>query len=290
MQRRLRRSWEAGRVETENLKWNAESKKVKKFSLSVVVILIGGLVQAHEFWLQPAKYRYQIGEEMKVDFMVGESFTGEFWNLNRHKAEKVELHRTSGVKDLSKDIKLTKGNNLTVKLDQEGTYFIAMNSNDAYLEMEATAFNDYIKEDGLDYILSERKKLNQLDRPSKEFYTRYAKLMVQVGEKRDNTFKKMIGLRYEIVPDLNPYDLKTGDYLQCKVFYEGKPAAHALVKVWSKIKDTTFLQNIYTEKDGSIRFPISTSGEWMVSSVRMIKSEKDGADYHSLWTSLVFGI
>jgi uncharacterized GH25 family protein len=263
---------------------------MKRYIALTIVLITALLANAHEFWLQPKKYRYQIGDEVKVDFMVGESFTGEFWDLNRHKAEKVDLYRASGLKNLSKEIKSTKGNNLSLRADQEGTYLIAMQSNDAYLEMEAAAFNDYLKEDGLDNILSERKKLNQLERPSKEFYTRYAKLMVQVGEKKDDTFRKMIGLRYEIVPDQNPYALKTGDYLQCKVFFEGKPAPHTLVKVWSKIKDTTFLQNIYTEKDGSIRFPISTSGEWMVSSVRMIKSEREGADYHSLWTSLVFGI
>jgi len=263
---------------------------VKKFSLSFSVILLAGLVQAHEFWLQPKKYRYKIGEELKVDFMVGENFTGEYWDLNRHKAEKVELHRASGVKDFTKDVKSTKGNNLSIKTDQEGTYLLAMQSNAAYIEMEANEFNAYLKEDGLDNILDERKKQNQWEKPSAEFYSRYAKLMVQVGEMRDDTFKKKIGLRYEIVPDQNPYTLKTGDHLQCKVYFEGKPVPHALVKVWSKIKDTTFLQNIYTEKDGSIQFPISTSGEWMVSSVKMIKSEKEGAEYHSLWASLVFGI
>ena len=134
------------------------------------------------------------------------------------------------------------------------------------------------------------KKLNQLDNTGREYYSRFAKLIVQVGEKKDDTFKKLVGLRYEIVPSQNPYLLKTGDYLQCKIFYEGKVVPHALVKIWSKIDNTTFLQNIYTEKDGSVRFPISTSGDWMVSSVKMIKSEKPGAEYHSLWASLVFGI
>jgi uncharacterized GH25 family protein len=177
-----------------------------------------------------------------------------------------------------------------MKADQEGTYLLALQSNADYIEMEAKEFNAHLKEDGLDNVLDERKKLNQVEKPSTEFYTRYAKLLVQVGEKKDDTFIKKIGLRYEIVPEQNPYTLKTGDYLSCKVFYEGKPAPHTLVKVWSKIKDTTFLQNIYTENDGSIRFPISTSGEWMVSSVKMIKSEKEGAEYQSLWTSLVFGI
>ncbi len=262
-----------------------------KKTITLTVVLITTLfVNAHEFWLQPKKYRYKIGEEVKVDFMVGEDFTGEFWDLARHKTEKIELYRLNGVKDLGKDVKPTKGNNLVVKVDVEGTYLFAMQSNAAYLEMEANAFNDYLKEDGLDEMLEVRKKLNQLEKPSKEFYTRYAKLLVQAGEKKDDTFNKKVGFRYEIVPDQNPYTLKSGDYLSCKVFFEGKLVPHALVKVWSKINDTTFLQNIYTERDGSIRFPISTSGEWMVSSVKMIQSEKAGAEYHSLWASLVFGI
>jgi uncharacterized GH25 family protein len=269
-----------------------KKEKISFRALPIILVLlfVVSLIDAHEFWLQPKKYRYKLGEEVKVDFMVGESFTGEFWDLSKHKVEKLELHRASALKDIEKEVKSTKGNNLSVKADQEGTYLVAMQSNVAYIETGAKEFNEYLKEDGLDNILYERKKLNQLEKPSTEFYTRYAKLMVQVGEKKDDTFKKKIGLRYEIIPDQNPYLLKTGDQLQCKVLFEGKPAPHALVKVWSKVGDTTFLQNIYTENDGSIRFPISTVGEWMVSSVRMIKSEKEGAEYHSLWTSLVFGI
>jgi len=50
------------------------------------------------------------------------------------------------------------------------------------------------------------------------------------------------------------------------------------------------LQNLFTENDGTVRFPISATGPWMVSSVKMIASEKEGAEYHSLWASLVFGI
>lgn len=264
---------------------------MKKNLLSIVILLVvSSIVQAHEFWLQPKKYRYTIGEEIKLDFRVGESFEGEFWDLQRHKVEKMELHRTSGGKDLLKTVKSTAGNNLTYKADAIGTYLFGMQSNAAYLELEAEKFNDYLKEDGLDYILDARTKTGILNKPSKENYTRFAKLLIQVGDKTDDSFKKIIGLRYEIVPDQNPYLLKAGDYLQCHVYYVGKPAAHALVKIWNKVGNTTFLQNLYTENDGTVRFPISASGPWMISSVHMIASEKTDAEYHSLWASLVFGI
>jgi hypothetical protein len=62
------------------------------------------------------------------------------------------------------------------------------------------------------------------------------------------------------------------------------------VKIWSRLNRTTFLQNIYTEDDGTIKFPVSAQGAWMVSTVIMIPSEIPGAEWHSLWGSLVFGI
>ena len=78
--------------------------------------------------------------------------------------------------------------------------------------------------------------------------------------------------------------------VDCRVMWEGKPEPHAMVKVWSLVGNRIFLQNIYTENDGTIRFPISSYGPWMVSSVKMIPSEKEGADYQSLWASIVFEI
>jgi uncharacterized GH25 family protein len=263
---------------------------MKRLFSTGFVLIIFSLASAHEFWLMPKKFRYAAGEEIKIDLMVGEGFEGEFWDLKRHKVEKLELHRLNGAKDLTKEVKPTEGNNLVYKTDLGGTYLFTLKSNDAYLELGGKEFNAYLEEDGLDYILDQRKKSNSLDKKSTEYYTRFAKLLVQSGDRTDNTFKKVVGLKYEIVPEQNPYDLKVGDYLQCKVLFEGKPAPHTLVKVWSRVRDTSFMQNIYTENDGTIRFPISTTGPWMVSSVRMIASEKEGADYHSLWASLVFGI
>lgn len=263
---------------------------MKKAVATGVILVVAYLVNAHEFWLQPKKFRYRTGEEIKIDLVVGEGFEGEFWDLSRHKVEKLELHRLNGVRDLTKSVKHTAGSNIVYKTDLGGTYLFALKSNDAYIELEGDKFNAYLEEDGLEYILDERKKFGTLNAKSSEYYTRFAKLLVQSGDRTDDTFKKRVGLRYEIVPDQNPYTLNVGDYLQCRVLFEGKPAPHALVKVWNRTHTTTFLQNIYTENDGTIRFPISAVGPWMVSSVKMIHSEKEGAEYHSLWASLVFGI
>jgi uncharacterized GH25 family protein len=267
-----------------------QSRMKIKVGLLLLVMAVSIIGMSHEFWLQPKKFRYQVGEEMNVDFMVGEGFVGEFWDMSRHKVEKLEMLTIGGKRDLLKAVKLTKGKSLSFKFERPGTHLLVMQSNAAYIELEAEKFNAYLKEDGLDDILDERKKFGELNKPSRENYTRFSKLLVQSGNLRDDTYKRKAGLRMEIIPDKNPYALVSGDYLQCQVLFDGKPSAHTLVKVWSHIGEKTFLQNIYTENDGNIKFPISNKGPWMVSSVRMIHSETDPATYHSLWASLVFGV
>lgn len=259
-----------------------------KKKILVLTVLVATLSQAHEFWLQPRKFQYKVGDEMIVDFMVGENFGGEFWDLARHKVERLEIHMGTTVKNLIKDVTPTVGKNLTYKFDREGTHLVALESDFAFIELDAGKFNDYLKEDGIENILAERKKNGTLETGAKEFYKRYAKLIVQSGTKLDGTFRRSAGFRYELFPMTNPASIKSGDYLDCQLMWEGKPVPHTMVKVWSHVGNRIFLQNIYTENDGMIRFPISSPGAWMVSSVRMIPSEKEGADYQSLWSSLVF--
>jgi len=263
---------------------------MKRILILILALAVSTLAQSHEFWLQPKKYRYQVGEEMIVDFRVGENFQGEFWNLQRHKVKRLEMVNRTATENLQNKVKETEGKNISFKFAKQGTHLLVMESNDAYIELEADKFNAYLKEDGLENILDERTKASTLDKASREYYSRFAKLLVQSGDIKDDVYKKNVGSRLEIIPDQNPYAITSGDYLQCQVLFEGKPNAHQLVKVWSFAGNRIFLQNIYTENDGTIKFPLSSKGPWMVSTVKMIHSEKEGADYRSLWASLVFEI
>ena len=257
---------------------------------SSILLALAFASAAEECWLEPEKSRYATGEEIRIDFLTGENFVGGYWDGKQNKAAIVRWLSASGVNDLSKEVKPTRGNNVTLKPVQEGTQMVVMETNTLSREWGAGKFEPYLADNGLDGIVDARRNANVLSQPVRETYTRYAKLLVQTGEKTDDTYKMKAGLRLEIIPEKNPYTLQTGDHLQCRVLYEGKPSPHTLVKVWSRLRRTTFLQNIYTEDDGTIIFPISTKGAWMVSTVKMVPGEKPGVGWHSLWGSLVFGI
>lgn len=261
----------------------------KGISLILLVALIG-LVQAHEFWMLPNKFRFEVGEKIILDFRVGEGFEGDHWDLNQHKVEELIIHNRVGETVLTDKVDKTRGNNLEYAFNNVGTHLIAMQSDASFIEQSSEEFEAYLSEDGLDYIKEEREKLGEQNKTATELYTRYSKLLVQVGDRLDDTYKKPAGLKFEIIPLQNPYALKSGDYLDCKVLYRGNPVNGGLVKVWSHVGNRIFLQNIYTESDGMIRFPISSTGPWMVSSVKMVRSNSPKAEWESMWSSLVFEI
>jgi uncharacterized GH25 family protein len=247
-------------------------------------------VCAHEFWLQPSNFFFKPGEKLFIRFMVGENFMGESWDLKRHRVEKLEHHQFSGIKNLLDSVRDAEKHHLAVSLKNEGTQLIAMQSNNAFIEFEGVKFNEYLKEDGLEDVYAYREKTNTLTKPAKEFYSRYTKLLVQVGEKKDDVYKKVMGFPVEIIPEKNPYALRKGDPVRFKILYQGKPLFGARVKVWNRFDNRTTLQNIYTEKDGTVETRISNPGAWMVSVVKMVPSKLADADWQSYWGSLVFGV
>lgn len=255
----------------------------------LIIFTIGLIVQAHEFWLQPDKFLYQKGEVLKLNFMVGEDFTGERWDLKRHRLVRFDHHAGSYSNGLIEAVVPGEGNNLEIKLEHEGTHLFVMQSNNAFIELEAEKFNAYLKEDGLEDILAYRTKTNTLDKGAREYYQRSAKLLVQAGNKPDETFNKTVGTPIEIIPVTNPYALKQGAEMKFQVVFEGKPLAFTLVKVWNRKDNRTAVQNIYTEKDGTFTTRLSNTGMWMVSCVKMVPAKEAGADWQSYWGSLVFG-
>jgi uncharacterized GH25 family protein len=261
---------------------------MKRVVALLVLAFISVLSQAHEFWLQPQKFFFAVGEKAQINFKVGENFSGERWNLDHHKVGRLQWYNSAGVTDHLSAVQ-KEGVNLELTLSSEGNQLIVMQSNNAFSSLEGDKFNAYLKEDGLEDIYDLRKKNNALNKQGTEFYSRHAKLLLQVGEKHDDTFKKIVGMPIEIVPESDPYVVKRSESIKFKILWEGKPLFGARVKVWNRHDGQIAIQNIYSQKDGTIEFPLSNAGSWMVSVVKMVPSKKDGAEWQSYWGSFVFG-
>ena len=164
-----------------------------------------------------------------------------------------------------------------------------MERNWSYIELAAKKFEDYLREDGMEYIIAERKKLGESQKPGKERYSRFIKSLLQVGDKHDSTYKKKLEMKLEIIPLENPYQKKAGDNIKFQVLFNGKPLADKTVFASNR---NSSKQKVKTDKNGRFSFTIEKEGLWLVHLVYMQRCQKEcnEADWESFWGAFSFGV
>ena len=262
----------------------------KKITVLAILSVVFFLASAHEFWLEPDKFYFKFGEKVKVNFKVGENFVGDAWKVKTDRIVRMEHHSAAKVMNIRNVVSEGQDQPVEVSLTGEGTHLLVMESNPAFIELDGAKFTEYLEEDGLDDVLYQRKKDNISGDSASEFYSRHTKLILQMGSKTDDLYRKRCNLPIEIIPEKNPALLKKGDRIAFRIFYEGKPLFGAKVKVWNRYNHRTSVQNIFSQQDGRIETHVSNPGAWMVSVVKMVPSKDPKADYRSYWGTLVFGV
>lgn len=256
--------------------------------LLILLIILPAL--AHEFWLEPQQYIFSRTDEINIRFKAGEAFTGDNWKGSREKVNELKLYYADIVDDLSDALSGEEGDSLQFSIHEEGTAVVTFNNINSFIELEAEKFNAYLAEDGLQSVIDHRKQHNETDSVGREFYQRSVKTIVQVGALKTSVYKKQTTLPVDIIPLSHPYLLKDGDSLTVKVLFKDEPLVNSKIRVWHKLMgrvvDTSFMSN----EKGEISFPVSTTGEWMVSCVTMIHLTDDPkAQWQSYWGSLTWG-
>lgn len=259
----------------------------------MLTILLGGTwgVDAATWWMLPSNYFFEVGETARIGFVQGEDFKAEPWPLMQDQVVRLEHYRAGlGVKDLRASIQNDDRERLTVKFDRAGTHLLALQSTAQFKAWDAALFNAFLDENGLEDTLTKRKENGTGDKPAGARQVVYTKLLIQVGDTPDDVYKKVVGFPLEIIPERNPYSLRSGDVMRFTILKNGKPLFGARVKVWNRKDNRTTLQNIYTEKDGTMETRLSSAGPWMVSVVQAEPSKTAGAEWDTSSASLVFGI
>lgn len=258
--------------------------------LSTALVCCAQILSAQQFWIEPSSYYAKPGDSISVRFVVGENLNGDAWNLRKERIQKLELFYGNTVQDLLPMVKEGQANHLKFRVGEPGAYVLKIKTKNSFIELPATNFNAYLKENAMDDAILRRQKTDATTKPGKEFYTRNAKAIIQVGDKEDGGYKKNTALPLEIIPLTNTKDFKEGDAVKFKVMYHGKPLFGARAFVWNNQGVKTYAQPIYSQQDGTIEVRIFNNGLWMISVIQMTPATQAGADWQSYWGTLVFEV
>jgi hypothetical protein len=164
--------------------------------------------------------------------------------------------------------------------------------NQARSDLPAGQFNDYLRAEGLTPALVARERAGLMRTEGSERYSRHAKSLVQVGALQQRSHvTEAVGLRLEIVPEIEPYAQPRSAQLPVRVIFEDKPLTGALVKLSSPINNAIPAVSRLTDDHGRAVFEMPSQGEWLlhVTWTKALPST-DEADFDTVFASLTFGL
>lgn len=242
---------------------------------------------AHEFWIEPERFRPAAGQPLDVRLRVGQQFRGDTMIYLPQAFERFVTVSARG----PQPVKGVAGDDPAARLQpsEPGPLWIAYQSTRYPLEFTAGEFEPYLEKEGLDAVRALRVQRGTLGKPTREVYSRCAKSLLAVGKHSEGmTVDRPLGLRLELVPLANPYALRPGAALDLQLLYEGRPLPGALVAVFAKSRPNQRITQ-RTDAQGRARISLPRADVWLVSAVHMIPAPPDAnAEWESFWASLTF--
>jgi uncharacterized GH25 family protein len=265
--------------------------KRKLLATIICALLLAVKVFAHEYWFEPETFFPAPGQNTVVHLYVGDGLVKdrEERPFQLAKTKTFQLFSASRTLNLKTSLVDEASPIYNFAANRAGNYLLAMERNWSYIKIEPQKFESYLREDGLDYILGERERLGENGKEGRERYSRFIKSLLQVGDKRDETYHKTVGLRLEITPLENPYSKRVGDKLAFQVLFDGKPLAGKTAFADNRNGAS---QRMTTDRDGTITMTVDRNGLWLVRLVVMQRCTKEcnEADWESFWGAYSFGV
>lgn len=262
---------------------------MKRIAVTALTLLLPTIAAAHDFWIEPSSFRPSAGASVNVALRVGEKLQGEGlprippliqrFVLKTRTAE-VAVPGTAGADPAG-----------TVRVTENGLHWIGYQSHPYSVTLEARKFDAYLREEGLETIVSRRMKAGQSLTPGRERFYRCAKALLDVpGAKGASPFDVPLGLTLELVPRKNPYLMHTGAELPVTLLFRGKPLANILVVARSKATPEKTV-HARTDAKGRATLRLGQPGFWLVKAVHMDAAPPtSGVDWESWWASLTFDL
>lgn len=201
-------------------------------SKKIIALLALVLFCSHDMYLKMDTYFLESNTKATIQLFNG-TFEKSENVITRDRMLDVSLVG-NGQRQQVPNSQWSEANNKTIlnfTTGNAGTWVAGVSTAARNIEMDAEAFNGYLKHDGVLDMLAWRKENNALDSAAVEKYSKHVKTIFQVGNVVTQDWSTVLGHPIEFVPLQNPYTLHTGDSLQVKLLFKGAPLQNQLVYV-----------------------------------------------------------
>lgn len=260
----------------------------RRIGVLFLLLLAAVSAGAHDFWVWPETFRPAPGRRVVLRAGVGEIFP-KFTNpMPLERIEGLRLLGPSGEQALSSW-------EAPIGADAGG-YVLALTVKARFIELKPADFLRYITEEEFTHVVKARREGRQEDRPGREIYSRYSKLLLQAGDGPDGAVLKPLGQELEIVPEKNPARLSPGESLPVRVLFRGQPLVDARVAAAPAVADGeakgghNFPVVARTDRHGRAALRLDRPGAWYARLIHMIPHTGADAEWRSFFATLTFSV
>lgn len=272
-------------------------KTLLTLGFGAALALAGSSVAAHEMFLKPAAFRLEPGSQTVVALFNGTIDKSENpITRERMKAVVVVAGGKVSVPPVSRWRDDAKTSYLDLTVGAPGGYVVGVSTAPKIIELSADNFEEYLRHDGIEDILKERKAANVARTPVRERYSKHVKTLLQVGDAASDDYARPLGFPAEILLAKNPASVKVGDTLDFQALIKGRPMGRQLV--YANYEGAPAggaqgghpgAQRLRTDADGKAAFKVTHPGRWYVTLINMQKATGE-ATYESNWATLTFEV
>jgi uncharacterized GH25 family protein len=254
------------------------------------LLLVSAAASGHDFWIEPAEFRPTVGTRVPIVLRVGEDYTGTSQPFVPQWFVDFSISSPGGRAPVQGFVGDDPAGTLEAR--RAGPHVIGYHSHRSFVDLEAERFESYLEAEGLQSISARRRRQGEADRSGREYYSRCAKALVQVGGgKSAPGFDRVLGYPLELVPLVDPATAGVGGQLPLRLLYRGQPIAGVLVIAFTA-EQPQQRYSARTNVRGEMTLPLARAGRWLVKAVHMIPvpDSDPQADWESFWASLTFQI
>ncbi|MBI3546469.1 MAG: DUF4198 domain-containing protein [Gammaproteobacteria bacterium] len=243
-----------------------------------------GTAQAHDFWIEPERFRPALGDKVPIHLYVGMDFKGDSAPFIPEWFQRYVYVGSQG----EKPVPGSPGDDPAgiVPIATPGLTVIGYRSTQFSVTFDTLdEFEKYLLKEGLERNLALAKKNKSASGKIVENYYRCAKSLV-MAKSPDTSPDRLLGFRIELMAEKSPY--VQAKHIPFRLLYENHPLAGSLVVAFNKAAPLEKLK-ARTDKNGRVHFDFNRPGTWLVTSVHMIPAPAGaGAQWESAWASLSF--
>ena len=267
---------------------------MKKIMTVVLFTLLALPIFAHDLFLKLDSFFVRVNDKVSIKILNG-SFQSSEGVVTFQRLANVSVVSPSGSRTNPKESDFTKDATmafLNLQPTEPGNYVVGLSTMTREIDLKAKDFNGYLTEDGIPDTLADREKKKELTKDVRERYTKHVKTIFQAGDKQTDNFKIVLGYAVEIVPQNNPYTLKTGEALAILCLKDGKPLTNQVVLSGREDGAGKLVvgPSVRTDKKGIAKIKIDGQGKWYVKFINMTRISDPKVNYESRWATLTFEI